>query len=211
MSCFAFEWSTERHVHSGKCMHYHYIGLDTLLLSVILSFADGDNLSQFVPRKKALHDSSKMNLQHRSYRCVKMNQHVSNYEMLKLNFSPNCEQVVWLLSVLTRNEIQHICQYLHLDAGNMEQWQWCFFTRAFIGKDVCVPFSTQEILDWGEKVFHFKTSNRRWVSQCNGNKLEQLKKRMIPVMRCSKMICINVQHIPCKCISSMHVVMNVML
>lgn len=74
-------------VLKGMCTQVNaYIGLDTLLLSVILSFADGDNLSQFLPRKKALHDSSKMNLQHRSYRCVKMNQHVSNYEMLKLNF-----------------------------------------------------------------------------------------------------------------------------
>ena len=56
-------------------------------------------------------------------------------------FSLNGEQIVLkgqlppiqAENVLTQSDIEHICQHLHLDAGNLMQWQLSFFTRA---KDV---------------------------------------------------------------------------
>ena len=44
--------------------------------------------------------------------------------------------VVLAENLLTQNDIEHICQHLPLDPGNMQERQWSFFTRSFIGKDV---------------------------------------------------------------------------
>lgn len=159
--------------------------------------------------------------------------------MQLLNFSLNGEQVVFkgrLLSVvvedlLTQDDIQHICQYLYLDTGNMEQWQWSFFTRALIGKDVFHShlYKTKKLNNYtvlykqdsegsglGEINFYFTLAlptgdvyqtamvtnlKGKIESVITGIELvdEHLKKRMIQVMRCSK-ICINLQNIQCKCI-----------
>lgn len=210
MSCFAFE-------SMNGVLKGHFHGTRDMCSQMVTNF----NLSQLLPRMKALHDSSKRNLQHQSN-------------------SLNGEQVVLkgrLLSVvvedvLTRDDIQHICQYLHLDAGNMEQWQWCFFTRALNGKDVFHSrlYKTKKLNNYtvlykqdlggsglGEINFYFTLKlptgdgfHNAMVTKLKGKSEsaitgielldEHLKKRMIPVKRCSKMICINVQHIQCKCI-----------
>ncbi|KAL5496578.1 hypothetical protein EMCRGX_G012887 [Ephydatia muelleri] len=94
-------------------------------LPPLLTMVENFNLSQLLPRMKALHDRKNVTFQ---YKSKSLN---GEQIVLKGHLPP-----IQAENVLTQSDIEHICQHLHLDAGNLMQWQWSFFTRAFIAKDV---------------------------------------------------------------------------
>ena len=152
-------------------------------------------------------------------------------------FSLNGEQIVLkgqlppiqAENVLTQSDIEHICQHLHLDAGNLMQWQWSFFTRAFIAKDVFHShmYKTKKLNNYtvlykqdtegsglGEIHFYFTlqlptgevyqkamVTHLETLSQQAITGIELVDEhRMIQVIQCPTKTCISILNIQCKCI-----------